>query len=66
MDTHNIFFRLMMIFTHTRKSELGLPLFLCFFLQDETLRKAVQRFQGKNWKKIGSTLMFGLIHYDYI
>ena len=27
------------------------------FLQDEILRKAVQRFKGKNWKKIGTILV---------
>jgi hypothetical protein len=37
-----------------------------FTLQDETLRLAVQRFQGKNWKKIGIILMFQFIHYDYV
>lgn len=27
-------------------------------MQDETLRKAVGTFKGKNWKKIGKSLMF--------
>lgn len=27
-------------------------------MQDEILRRAVQRFKGKNWKKIGSVIYF--------
>lgn len=31
-----------------------LMIFFSLYIQDEILRRAVQRFKGKNWKKIGT------------
>ena len=44
---------------------LGKRLIFQLVLQDEILRMAVQRFKGKNWKKIGKKMGLGLHAVNY-
>ena len=47
-------------YNRLNRNVLSKRLIFQFVLQDEVLRMAVQRFKGKNWKKIGKKMGLGL------